>query len=562
MATLLTQEQIRPVVLEGRKLGKTDSQIMAEFIRRGYEIEGVDTKAFTRTVTQPVQRDKTSIRGKLRGRRDDAIQDVAIGIGKGVLSTIKGLGELGTKIGKFALDDLVKAISGEGLDTADIFTEGTEANRKAEEFLEAKTPGEKVGKFAEQVAEFAVPAGKIAKATKALKGVQKIAPRVISSAGVATAQEGEVGLETAIAGGVEAVAPGVGKVISKPIGFITKTIGDISKRLLKGLGANIDAISANPKAIQKSLKELGSADKAQLTNVLEKNSKQIVEGISKVKRDASKAFGEGLEELGTINIPKGNLGKNALSVLDDFGVNVDEIASGNLDDIFINADFGGNKQASKKALNAINLINNQKSLTGKDLRLLMNKLDNIKFRSTGADAVRQDLNSFVDNLTQNVRKTISSETPILKEINTKFSKDIQLAETMEQIFGKQQFKSQKDLLKVSEKLKNALDKSGLGERDIDDFLKKIGITPSEFRAEEAVRTTLTEPLRAEKAGFNIGEFLRQTTAGAVNPERATKIALGLQAISGATEKVVATLQKASPEGRAVIIKALNDIFGG
>ena len=140
----------------------------------------------------------------------------ATGFTKGLLSTLKGAGELGTKIGQFALDDLLESITGKGLPTADIFTEGTEANLLAENILEAKTGAEKFGKGTEQVAEFAVPASKLAKVEKGIGFGTKVASRALSSGTVASIQEGEIGTGTVVAGATEAIIPGVGKVL-KPV---------------------------------------------------------------------------------------------------------------------------------------------------------------------------------------------------------------------------------------------------------------------------------------------------------------------------------------------------------
>src|SRR3990167_6739998 len=106
----------------------------------------------------------------------------ATGVGKGILSTVKGAGQLGEKIGQAPLK-LLKKVTGIDATSKSVYSEEA-LQQNAEqggfmgklfnaENLKAKSGAEKFGKFVEQVAEFAVPGSKIAKATQGAKFITK-----------------------------------------------------------------------------------------------------------------------------------------------------------------------------------------------------------------------------------------------------------------------------------------------------------------------------------------------------------------------------------------------------
>lgn len=259
----------------------------------------------------------------------DKIKDIGIGAGTGALSTIRGMSSVGEKI-------LQAPLKAAGVK----FDEKTSAEKLIpEELTEADGFYQKAGQFAEQVGEFAIPLSKLSKATKGLSMAKQLLTRAATSGGIATAQEGEIGAGTAIAGGVELGLPVVGKVI--------KPITNIIKRLFTGLGAGLSGAStkeleviANNPEIAKQFSDIIKKEGAD--SVLEKNAKIILNGISNIRKQARGAYGKGVESLSSIDIKPSTIKNNIVSAIDKNGI---KATKSGLD--FSNSEIFNNKIISK-----------------------------------------------------------------------------------------------------------------------------------------------------------------------------------------------------------------------
>lgn len=207
----LTAEQVKGLI-NNRPPNLTAEAIMQGLIQRGYKIQGLND--------QPQQQKPA---GGLAG--------FSTGVGKGVLSTIKGAGQLGEKI-------LSPVSSLLGIKKPSTYSEENLQKSKVGKLLtnETLTPQnttEKVGFGTEKVAEFALPSGSIVRGQKALdialegKGILKAGARILSksaleggtSAGVNLIQTGgdaKKALTTGlVSGGLKAGFSTLGEVANK-----------------------------------------------------------------------------------------------------------------------------------------------------------------------------------------------------------------------------------------------------------------------------------------------------------------------------------------------------------
>lgn len=179
--------------------------------------EGTPTQSDVEEVAQRLGIGKKPTRMGAKG-----LEGVGVGIAKGTLSTLKGAGELGTKIGQFFLNKPLQAITGNKLSTAPILTPGTSQNTDATEYLKPQGTAEKIGRGLEQIAEFAIPASKVATATRGLPVVPRIASQIATDTAVSTVQEGTINKDvgtTAVVSTVFSSLPFVGKIIGKNLGL-------------------------------------------------------------------------------------------------------------------------------------------------------------------------------------------------------------------------------------------------------------------------------------------------------------------------------------------------------
>lgn len=459
--------------------------------------------------------------------------DIIIGAGKGLLSTVKGASSLGEKV----LQAPLKAVGMK-------FEEQTGAEKLiSEELTEAKGGFQKAGKFIEQVAEFAIPATKIGKVTKGMSKIKQILARAVGSGAVATTQEGELGKETAIASGVEVSLPVVGKVI--------KPVTNVIKRLFSGLGSGLSGvpveqlnmIAKNPsvaREVSRVIKKEGQE------SILESNAKSIVNGISKIRQQARKAYGEGVEVLSKTDIKPNIIKKNVLSAFKDNGIKITPQGISLKNSEILDT------RIQKKASELITRLNNNTPTDGKSIRTLMDKLESAKFKSA-LDPDRQAFNNLMNDLGSELKKSIGESTKKLDDINKQFSQEMALADGMEGIFGKVKFKNTKELNKVAKKLERLFSQKGLDPITVDKFLTRIGISPSEFKTKEAVRGVVSKTSGANTKGLSFAEILQQITSSIVTPEAVKNIAVA----TGISANIInAIVKNASPSARGAIIKAI------
>lgn len=463
------------------------------------------------------------------------------GLAKSGLSTLKGSLQLGEKFGGEAIIRGVDKLTGNKSNVP----LPSQEKYLADEKLKTRGFGEKAGKFVGDVAQFAIPGTKVSKATQALSAVPRIASRMAVAGAVGAAQTGEL-KGGAIAAGVEGVAPGVAKGVS----VVAKPVTNFMGRLFKGVGSGlsgastsqIDAILKNPKAAQQVVKEIKLSGGA---NLLRKNSKEIVEGVSKIRQEARGAFRKGLEELSETDIKPTIFKDNIKGVLGQYG---SVIKNGQR--VLQNVEFDDPKNIAR-ASGLIDRLSRVK-LDGKSLRKLADDISASKFKVATSDE-RLAYNVFIKDLSQGLTDTIKKSTGKLDEINKAFSQDIQIAEEIQQIFGKVKFKNAKEILTVSQRLESLFSKKGLAPEAIDRFLKRIGIESTEFRAGEAARQMGELAPMTNTVGTSPFEIVRAFTSAIVPPEMvrnlAIKTGIGLE-----VAQEIAT--KLSPTVRSTLVRLI------
>ncbi len=142
---------------------------------------------------QPTQQNKP---GLLR-RAADTATDVIIGVGKGALSTVKGMANIGEK-GFNSIDNLTGQY---GLSQMAGLKPGETATEKiiTKNLTESTNTAQAIGKGAEQIAEFFIPGGAAGKLGKVVKeaGVAAKLPRVGKFLGATTKAIADAGINTA-----------------------------------------------------------------------------------------------------------------------------------------------------------------------------------------------------------------------------------------------------------------------------------------------------------------------------------------------------------------------------
>ncbi len=479
----------------------------------------------------PTTTPQTQTDGAFRGSIKPDL-GIITGAAKGLAQTAKGIADLG--------DKFLNATGAQPSQPA--YQKGTPESNAINTTLQANTPREKLGKGAEQIAELAIPGTKVTKATEAASLGTKALARGLTSGAVVSAQKGEVGKDALIAGGIDATLPVVGKVIVQPAKkLISRILKGTGVALSGASGAQLDEVINNPElARQKSAEFVANGN----DKILEKNVKTIFNGVSKIKKDASNAFAEGLDSLSKTDIKPDVFRNRTQGILDKY-----QVFSQDGQRTLQGVEFTDPKNI-QKASDLIDKLQNV-DLNGKDLRKLSNEIENSAFKTTGTDAERLSFNQFINDLSNSVKGAINDSTPKLNEINKAYSQEVQLAEAIQKELGNVDYKNLSEVVAASKKLENLFSKQGLAPKVINDFLAKIGAT--DLKTSEAVRQINTKELTSNSVGTNPFEALRNISAAIVSPKMVKNIAIGL---SISEKKASEMLKALGPVGRAAFIKSI------
>lgn len=351
------------------------------------------------------------------------------------------------------------------------------------------------------------------------------------------------------------LSPGVATAVGGLIpgaGAVAKPATAIVGRLLKGLGSGLSGVSSktiedivnNPQVAQRASQQLAKQGNS---GVLENNARTIVNGISKVRQEARKSYGDALGALKEEDINPTTFRQNIQPVLDKVGSVLDPKTNTRT---LNNVEFSEQKNLDKagKLIDEIT----KTPLDGLSLRNLSNKIDDAKYKTATSDE-RLSFNAFLNDLESGVKSAVNSSTDKLGEMNKKYSSDMDIAKTMEDTFGKVKYKNLPEVVKASNKMEGLFAQKGLTPDVVDNFLGRIGVSPKDFRTTEAVRQMGNKADTANSMGLSLGEVARETTSAIVTPEMVKNVAV---ATGMAKESIEPFLKGLKTPARNAVLQAL------
>jgi len=317
----------------------------------------------------------------------------------------------------------------------------------------------------------------------------------------------------------QAFKPGIGTAIGTAFPLGGALIGpakSITGRIMKGLGSGLSGTSE--KAIEAVVKDPRSAQIATKvieqeggSKIIRQNAENIVKGISQIRKEARKSYGEGLEKLSETDIDPTIFRQQTQGILDKYGSTVK-----GEERILRNVEFEDPKNI-KKASDLIERLQTV-DLDGKSLRKLADDIAESKYKTATSDE-RLSYNAFVQDFSDSLKKAINqSSGDALTEINQKFSQDMQLAEATEQVFGNVKYQNLDETLRASKKLESLFSQKGFSDDVIDDFFRRVGIDQDAFRATEATRQMMMKVIPKNLQGLHPGEFIRIISSSFITPE--------------------------------------------
>lgn len=295
----------------------TPEQLVQERAKYGIPPEGFGAVKSQANTDQRLAKFDAALEAKKPFSMGDALKNFSTGVAKGEVSTLKGIGSLGQTVLDQTAGRVSDAIQGKGFTptgpdgtVSDVYRKGTEKETQTADFLEPKGTAQNVGKFTEQAAEFAVPISKVgtavkgvellnetSKATPVVKILVNSLPRAaaegLTTAGVVSAQNGEVDMDSLAAGLISGVIPFGGATFNA---IKQKAGPELSARLINSLikplkkdfsyGKNPGRAVASEGIVANNLDDLGTQINSKLELRLTQLENQLaISGASGAKAD-------------------------------------------------------------------------------------------------------------------------------------------------------------------------------------------------------------------------------------------------------------------------------------
>lgn len=476
---------------------------------------------------------------------DPFLLNVGQGVAKSAGDTVFGLGKIGrgiqrgvSKVGDAALGRFNPLRIREG----GVFDEGSESNQAAQNLLERDTAGEKIGGFAGDVAQFAVPASRVGTAARSagLSRPATIGAQAVTSGGVATAQEGELGRESAIAAGTEAAFPVVGRLARPFVNY--------GKGVLKGLAGTISGTGGdvveraftNPSAARQGL--TASDEEA-----LKTTARTVRQGVKDLKKKAGNEYSELVSSV-DINLKSKPL-KDKLK--QQFVEEADAVPT--KDGLsFGNSPFADSEERLLQKAN--NVIEEWSDFSAEGVNRLATRLN--RFRRGTQDAANFD--RVIDQLRRTTREYVGEQVPSIREANEKFAAKMDLIDELDSILKTQgAVESRQGLRETSQRIARLFNANKeLSREAVEELEKEIGV---DTLAIEAGRQ-----LSDEASMFQLGaqgdvmSLVRSFIPRRVIGEMVTRSG---QTYEAAEQLLGENLSRLDATSRGVVIDMLTDLFG-
>ena len=318
----ITKQQLNQV-LKNKPEGATNDGVISGLVDKGYVFQGVDMNK-ARSISRNLKQEREVKKQKeISDEGVSGIKGFAQGVGKGILSTVKGAGQLGEQVGGALLPEFATP--------RDVFSEealeqsaqegGNIGTLLREDNLKARGGAEIAGKTTQKIAEFAIPGTQIGRAGVGAGLARNIAAQSIGSGTIASVQEGNIGTESAIAAGTDIVLPGIGKFVVKPIAkggsrFIKEGLGILSGTSEETITAAAQAVSKggqSKKAFNEALS--GKVTPEQIANTLR-------DAVDTVESTRGAAYTNQLREIAENVVDTSNVTTSFTNKLNNFGIKI------------------------------------------------------------------------------------------------------------------------------------------------------------------------------------------------------------------------------------------------
>ena len=389
---------------------------------------------------------------------------------------------------------------------------------------------QEIGFLGAQIAEFFIPGGAATKLSKVGK-LGQLAGKTgkLAQTGVrAGVEAGLVGGQTALQTGEVGKEAKTGAVIGASIPVIGKAVG-LTSRLFKSFSKNL-AGAITGKGTEVIEKVIAKPEQAKIglkgdeVKVLKDVATKILEGVKKIKQEASKAYEKALENLPDVQFAIDDIAPVIKESLENFGIKVTDKLG------FKQSPFIGAEESVLKKV--FETIKGWDDLSAKGLNRLAQQVG--RFRKTGTQS--RELNNVVDSIKRNIRNIIGKKVPEIDKMNKVFGEEQKFLEDLGDVLSvKAGGITPLNIRKVADKINTLFNSNkGMARGLVEQLEKREGI---DILATEAGRQLGQAPSRA---AVSIGNTIRTVLQTIITPKSVGELA---SATGIASNKLIPVLQR-------------------
>jgi len=511
------------IVQFGRENGKSKTQVKAAIASYRKEQQSKPTNQ-AQTQSEPFLRDVGTGAAKGLGRTALGVASIGRGIQKGVSRGV----------------DAVFGTQGFGLSGESVTDSGSQQQQDASDFLKPQGAGENIGSLAADVATFAVPGAAATRATKGAGLLKRAATLGATDATVATAKEGQLDRDAAIAGGVGAALP-IGGAIAAPV---LRYGGSVLKGLagtVSGTGQDvIERALANPGVAKQGLR-------ASDEQALKQTATAVRQGVKTLKQNANAQYADltsgvsGKLDAGTLRT------KVTARLVDDADARVTDTGLS-----FKNTPL---LEAEEKQLEKIfGLVNEWDDFTPQGVNTLATRIG--RFRRDTQDSAQFD--RIVDNVRRDTRSFVGEQFPEIAEANAKFASRMDLIDDLDSILKTRgAVESQQGVRETSQRIARLFNSNKELSREAVELLEKdLGIDVLSIEAGRQLSDNASLfQVGAQDTGMGI---VRSLIPRQVIGEMVVATGQSREALESALGQ---NLQKLDAPSQAVVVEMMLTMFG-
>jgi len=355
--------------------------------------------------------------------------DVSNAIGKGtsdlLIGGVKGVAETAfgaSQLGKGALDAIGRTV---GINTDESYKQaGEQLKATVEPALEATNTMQQVGKVGEKIAEFALPAGAVGKATTAWPTLGKMVAQGLTAGTITAINKGKVDADTAWSAGTSAVLTGAFEEAGKLYSFLKGSKNPVDKLIKAGVSeqdANVIANQTNKGEVVKFLKTgleklKNPVEKPSVFNVASKQVGDFISVADKAKSKLGQTVDAAKQGLSGLQAETAPVKKTMYDLFNQFNIKlkkgIPDYTASEIKDV---------SAITNKIDDIFSIVKNNKVVDARRLEAITGQIDQVTGLLKSSGFKNNQVNTALSDLKSSINESVGNASEDFKVANKAYA---------------------------------------------------------------------------------------------------------------------------------------------